>query len=279
MAKVSRGPDSDQDGRRARDEHPAERAAEQVRETAQGAEERVAEERYPRRRVLRRGRVWLAVYVVALLALLALALAARIYSVLPGDLPFTRELQETRNPIIANVLTFISYIGFPTQSAIILILVTLGLIVFRLRLEAVFLLLTLAADGIGGLVKTVVNRSRPSPSLVHVVQRITSPSFPSGHTLHYVVFYGFLAFVFATSFRPSWGRNLLIAVCGVLIVLVGPSRVFLGEHWLTDVVGGYLLGGLLLVPIIAGYLWAKARFDSATLRRVRSTQRTQRARS
>jgi membrane-associated phospholipid phosphatase len=275
MATVSRGPNSDQDERRERHEHPAERAVEQVRETVQGAEQRVAEQRYPRRRVLKRGRVWLTVYLVALLALLALALAAHAYSVLPGDLPFTRELQETHNPIIANVLTFVSYIGFPTQSTIILILVILGLIVFRLRLEAVFLLLTLAADGIGSLVKTMVNRSRPSSSLVHVVQRITSPSFPSGHTLHYVVFYGFLAFVFATSFRSSWGRNLLIAICVVLIALVGPSRVFLGEHWLTDVVGGYLLGGLLLVPIIAGYLWAKARFDSATLRRVGSSpQRT-----
>ena len=273
MATVSRKPDSDRDERqerRERREHPAEQAVEQVRETAQTAEERVAQERYPRWRVLRRGRVWLTVYVVALLGLLALAVAAHIYSVLPGDLPFTRELQETSNPIVANVLTFVSYIGFPTQSAVILILVTLGLIVFRLRLEAVFLLLTLAADGVGSLVKMVVNRSRPSPSLVHVVQRITSPSFPSGHTLHYVVFYGFLAFVFATTFRPSWGRNLLIAVCVLLIVLVGPSRVYLGEHWLTDVVGGYLLGGLLLVPIIAGYLWAKERFDSATLRRVRN---------
>src|SRR5262249_21174096 len=123
-----------------------------------------------------------------------------------------------------------------------------------------FTLLTLLADALGGLIKQIVGRQRPLPAQVHVVQVLQSPSFPSGHVLHYTVFYGFLAFVLATSFRPSWPRNVLIAVCLALIALVGPSRVYLGEHWLSDVVGGYLIGALFLVPLIALYIWAREHF-------------------
>lgn len=274
---------------RAKDEESSERADEPAHETAQEKardaahdtkahaeqaahqlQRNVQRERVPRRRALRRGRVLLVGYVLALAAVVALALAAHTATAngLPGDLPFTRELQETRNPVVFGVLYFVSYIGFAPLSYVIPLVVLLGLVAARLRLEAIFLALSLLADALGGLIKLVVGRQRPGSNLVHVVQQLNSPSFPSGHTLHYTVFFGFLAFVLWTSFRRSWGRNLLVAICALLVLLVGPSRVYLGEHWASDVVGGYLIGGLSLVPLVAGYLWAKTRFESATLHRV-----------
>ncbi|HEX5158269.1 MAG TPA: hypothetical protein VFW17_13720, partial [Ktedonobacterales bacterium] len=60
----------------------------------------VAQEREPRWRVVLRGRYMLAAYVLALLALAGLAVAAHAHAVLPGDLPLTRELQESQSPIV-----------------------------------------------------------------------------------------------------------------------------------------------------------------------------------
>jgi undecaprenyl-diphosphatase len=241
---------------------------ERAHEIADHLASEIQREEYPLPGALRRGWVVLTLYLVVLVALLALALAAHSYSVLPGDLPFTRELQEDRNPLVYFVLYFVSYIGYPLQSAVIFIVVAMLLWLFHLRLEAIFLTLTLLGDLIGGALKLLVARSRPSPDLVHVTQQLSSFSFPSGHTLHYTVFYGFLAFVVIMNFRPSWERAILVVICLALVALVGVSRVYLGEHWLTDVIGGYLTGLLLLTPLIAGYLWAREHYDSATLRKL-----------
>lgn len=226
---------------------------------------RVTAAEYPRWRVLRRGRVWLSVYVVAVLAVTALALAAHAMSVLPGDLPLTRALQESHNPLIFGLFYGISWLGFGVQSVVITLITLAILLLFRLPLEAIFTAIAVVGEGLlNTFLKAIVGRHRPEANLVHVVQQINDPSFPSGHVMHYTIFYGFLVFIIATHFRPSLARNLLLGVLITLIVLVGPSRVYLGEHWPTDVLGAYLIGGLCLVPLIWAYLRAKARTHAHT---------------
>jgi undecaprenyl-diphosphatase len=216
----------------------------------------VARQERPRELALGYARVWLLGYALVLAAVVVLAVAAHSFSVLPGDLKIERELQENRNPLVFVSMYAVSWLGYEPQAILIYVLVVVGLWLARLRLEAVFLVLAVAADGISDLVKLLVARSRPSAQLVDVVTHLNSYSFPSGHTVHYTVFYGFLAFVLATRFRIHWLRQVFLAICIALIVLVGFSRVYLGEHWPTDVLGGYLIGGLFLVPFIAVYLWA-----------------------
>ncbi|HZW32666.1 MAG TPA: phosphatase PAP2 family protein [Isosphaeraceae bacterium] len=96
----------------------------------------------------------------------------------------------------------------------------------------------------------LVGRPRPSTELIQL--RIDPkeiegfPSFPSGHTVHYTVFFGFLWFLALTKVKPPALSWALVGVLGGLVLLVGPARVYLGAHWSSDVMGGYLLGGAVL---------------------------------
>lgn len=247
------------------------RQAERLQQQAQGqveqAAQRVARERYPRRRITKRGTALLVGYVIALAALIALALAVHVFGILPGNVGFTLELQESHNPIVFALMNAISLFGYFPWSVIVVVVVLALVWLVRLRLEAIFLAITLLADALDGIIKLVVNSRRPSPTLVHVVTPLSSPGFPSGHTVFYTTFFGFILFLLLANFRSSWARNLLVTLLALLIILIGFSRVYLGEHWLSDVVGGYLLGALCLIPIIYGYLWARRRYGERFDRR------------
>jgi undecaprenyl-diphosphatase len=110
------------------------------------------------------------------------------------------------------------------------------------------------------LVKDLVQRPRPTPNLVNVFATLKSYSFPSGHVMFYLGFFGFIWFLAFSLLKPSLKRILLLAFFGILVVLIGVSRIYLGEHWASDVLGSYLLGSLTLVAIIQFYLWGKTRF-------------------
>jgi undecaprenyl-diphosphatase len=106
---------------------------------------------------------------------------------------------------------------------------------------AVYLLVT----GAGALImdpvlKSLVGRARPV--VAHPVAHGTGNSFPSGHSLGSIVCYGALLLVFLPAVRPGRWRRAFITVIAALIALIGISRVLLGVHYLSDVVGAWALG-------------------------------------
>ena len=108
------------------------------------------------------------------------------------------------------------------------------------------------------IVKRLIKRPRPTNELVTVVRVINEPSFPSGHVMHYTNFFGLLIYLLATNWRSGRLRNALITICTALIICIGPSRVYLGAHWPSDVMAGYLYGGLWFAGLMAFYLRVKA---------------------
>ena len=99
--------------------------------------------------------------------------------------------------------------------------------------------------------KDLVGRSRPPLSLA-VPPYETSPSFPSGHTLNAVVITGVVVYLVLRRLEKRSRTAVLVAGI-VFAVAVSLSRVYLGHHWLTDVVAGWLLGLGWLAAVITAH--------------------------
>jgi undecaprenyl-diphosphatase len=78
-------------------------------------------------------------------------------------------------------------------------------------------------------------------------------SYPSGHVVAFVSLYGFLFFLTYVLFKRSVWRTAALGVLGSLIVLIGPSRIYLGHHWASDVLGGYAFGTAYLLILVEAY--------------------------
>lgn len=71
-------------------------------------------------------------------------------------------------------------------------------------------------------------------------------SFPSGHVLHYVVLLGTLAFILSRAMKPGAAQRLMFVATALALMIVGLSRIYLGVHWLGDVIAGYAFGALVV---------------------------------
>lgn len=217
-------------------------------------------------RALRRGQRPL---LVALLTLVGFAIVMAL--VLLGDtvgldLGVTHALQRVRGGAPLAIMQGVSWFGFSPQVYLIDGAIIIGLALARLRLEAAFALLAALSSLAYVLIKGFARRPRPVDGLdgIIVYGGATGSSFPSGHVLNFVVFLGFLSYLTYTLAPPCMLRTALLAVLAALIVLVGPSRIYLGQHWFTDTLASYLLGTTILLAVLALYRLAKARQVRAT---------------
>ena len=177
------------------------------------------------------------------------------------DLKIAIGLQSINNPVFSGLMTFISWVGFSPQSFIASAVITVILFILGYRWEsAASLVISVIIPLLNLLIKTLVHRTRPGVDLINVVNVLSDYSFPSGHVMFYTGFFGFICFLIFTLLKPSWIRTLLFIIFGSHIVLVGISRIYLGQHWASDVLGAYLLGGLCLIAGIRFYRWGKPRF-------------------
>jgi len=183
--------------------------------------------------------------ILTTLLLLALSLFVLLLAQLPNGLPLLSAdqwvlnfLQNLRSPLADQIMVYLTRL---TDDGVVLS-VTVGvaalLFIQKHRrtlaywgAAAAFCLL------VGPLLK--MGLQIPRPEVVALLPK--SYSFPSGHTLKAVVLYGFLAVMISRPMAASW-RWLPYSICGALMAAVALSRVYLGVHWLSDVLGSITLG-------------------------------------
>lgn len=188
------------------------------------------------------------VYSVGLAAFATLAVFAHVYAYFAWDLSAARFVQSFEAGWWAHLMEWVSVVGNRWHPHALTAAVALAFFLWRRRSECFGLIL---AAGGGSLVnrvlKVVVGRQRPAADLVGFAYRDDELSFPSGHVMFYVCFFGFLFFVaFALLPKNSRLRRAALALSALPILLIGVSRVYLRAHWPSDTLGAYVLGGLWL---------------------------------
>ncbi|MBE4717597.1 phosphatase PAP2 family protein [Pseudarthrobacter sp. AB1] len=159
------------------------------------------------------------------------------------DLPALELSQSLRNPALDAGVTAFTNIGGGIGMPILASLLT-GWLTFLSRTWRPIILVggaaavSTVATTVG---KRLVGRTRPDHSEA-VPPYETSPSFPSGHTLNTTVVIGVVLYVMCLQFEMLWARISAISAGVIFIIAMGLSRVFLGHHWLTDVMAGWFLG-------------------------------------
>lgn len=149
----------------------------------------------------------------------------------------------------AQALLFITNLADPTIVSACIVTLALVLAFFHEEIILAFVVISLAVgEGVAVYIKALFARSRPS-ELLYTIDRI-GYSFPSGHAVASMVFYGSIAYCLCLIFHKRWQKNFIIILASIVIFLIGYSRVALGVHWPTDVIGGWLLGAVFLTLFI-----------------------------
>lgn len=151
-------------------------------------------------------------------------------------------LSELRNPLADQLMIFITGLG-DTSLVLLVLAIGSGWLLLRRRPAAALHWLGLVAlvAGLGYSLKELLAVPRP----VSIYDGLSAFSFPSSHTSLAVALYGFLAVLVARELTPRW-RILPYVTATLIVTIIGFSRLYLGVHWLSDVLGGLTIGLLAL---------------------------------
>ena len=193
------------------------------------------------------------------LALLVLAVAAWVSNgslLLVWDEPVQRFVEDARSSWATGVVRRISFLGSTT------VVLTLGCLLAvaawrRCRAVAVVVVIAmLSRPLLEFTLKALVDRDRPD------LERLVpgnGPSFPSGHVMAAVALWGLVPLVVALYTRRPRVWWATVWASAALIVLIGASRTYLGVHWFSDVVGGFVVGCFFLLGVERVLAWRHGR--------------------
>lgn len=178
-------------------------------------------------------------------------------SIVTIDENFTQQLYKVRTSWMSEFFYFISYFG--TREAVFIVGgILMGVLITKREYVAI-VAFWVAMAGTGLTVqygKKYISRDRPENVAYYTEKNF---SFPSGHSTTSMALYGFCAYLLYRLYRSRAARMLTLSVAGILTLLVGFSRIYLGVHYLSDVLAGFLLG-LLWVLLGLGILeWLQHR--------------------
>lgn len=160
------------------------------------------------------------------------------------DIKITQYIISFRTPSLTSFFVFVTSVGNRWGYIIVFVLSSsLFYFIFkswRYVVQLMIVLLVAASSNL--LLKQIINRARPDADYLVTVKTL---SYPSGHAMSAMAFYGFLIYLIYTFNIPKLVKYGIIAFLAMLIVSIGISRIYLGVHFPSDIAGGF----------IAGFIW------------------------
>lgn len=193
--------------------------------------------------------IGIGVALAAFLALLTREVTAQSSMVIIADLWFENLLLAARIVPLFGIFGMVTHLGDAVVVIGIAALAAAAILFYKLdRAYLTGLATTLIGAAVSEYVmKIFIARARPGGLIPSMIE--TSYSFPSGHATLALALYGFMAYMLCRLYPKHAGK--IIALAAFVILTVGASRLYLGVHFPSDVIAGYLLGGLWLLLGIA----------------------------
>ena len=163
------------------------------------------------------------------------------------DMGIIQVVQGSINDLSTKLLLLLTALGSVKGNAVLVILFSIWFIWKKHYLSTAFLVfVTLSGAFVNKYLKWIFQRERPSLNPLVVENGF---SFPSGHSMSSFILYGALMII-ATRMTRNWNIRIPVyIVCGMMILLMGYSRIYLGVHYPSDVLAGYAAGGVWLLVV------------------------------
>lgn len=173
-------------------------------------------------------------------------------------------IQGLESPAITSLMKFFTFIGagFPSIFLSVIVLFFLYKVLHHRRELILFLWAVIGSALLNEALKLIFHRARPT---LHRIVNANGFSFPSGHSMAAFSLYGILAFLLWRHIPSSLGRGILIICSTVMIMAIGISRIYLGVHYPSDVIGGFLASGSWLTILI----WYFQRYQEKNMESVK----------
>jgi len=205
--------------------------------------------------MLKNQKVLISIFLTLLISFVSLSVFIAINPIVPFDIKVSQVVQKFQAKWLDYLMLAISLFGELPWSLVSVLMVAAIFYFNKFKRESYFITLILCSGLIILVIKNIINRPRPTSFYVRLVEINRFQSFPSGHVLSYVLFFGFLIILMKDlkTIGKGW-RHLITIISVFLIVMIAPSRIYLGAHWFTDTLGGFLLGLICLYPLAYFYL-------------------------
>ena len=205
-----------------------------------------------------KNRQFLIILILLLTSIITMSVFAHYKDRFPGDLWLAQSIQSISGDFLTSVMQGISFIFDSWFSYIMVVIISLLAWWCTSWKEAILVVVGGTLSATGALFKAIIDRPRPSSDLVMIFSESDRSSFPSGHSLFAIVICGFVVYLAVTRTSNKHLRISVLAVLAILVLLLGISRIYLGAHWPSDVIGGYLTGGVYLTILIwIDRIWSK----------------------